>query len=185
MDDIKSLKILIIIILSTIFFYLIYIILYNKQNENFNMLDNKSNILNKNKIHDKMGNVITECEKNKLESNIEIENLKQELSEKNQKEDIRNNYTKYNKSVHNLIIRDIYVPKISFKDKIIIDTDAQLNQLIAEANQFKTNYNVGDIVSKSSNFNVTADDICYKNDINAKRYISGKHRYVIRFNWCC
>lgn len=166
MNDIDSLKILIIVILTLILFNLIYIIISNKQYENFESLNENITHNIKNTIHDKNNSVITGSQKNILKT--EIENLKQKLTRQNQEIAVNKYYTKYNGHVSDLIAKNTTVPKMSFKDKIVINTKADLNNVINEINQFKNNYNVGDIVTKSSDFNITADDICYKNNKKLK-----------------
>ena len=159
-NDNNSLKILIIAILLAILIYLVYVIFSDKQKEKFGSVN--FNILNESKLHNKINSNLSENENLKTK----LENLKQELSNKNNEINKINNYTKYNKSVNNSIIHNAQVPSISFKGKNVINTKAELNKYIGEVDQFKSQYQIGDIVTKSSDFNITAEDICNNHKLN-------------------
>jgi hypothetical protein len=57
---------------------------------------------------------------------------------------------------------DVKLPKSDFKNKILISTQAEYNDFIAKASNYKNLYKVGDVVVNPSNYNITKDNICYK-----------------------
>ena len=96
---------------------------------------------------------------------------------------LSNNYYKIdNSSFNNEIsfINDDFVgirlPASDFKGKTLISTQAEWNNLISKANEYKNLYKVGDVVIKPSEYNISKDTICYKdyethlsNDPNFKK----------------
>ena len=96
---------------------------------------------------------------------------------------LANNYYKIEDSSFNNEITfinndfaDIRLPTSDFNGKNLIKTQQEWNNLLANANGYKNLYNVGDIVIKPSESNITKDTICYKdyethltNDPNFKK----------------
>lgn len=56
------------------------------------------------------------------------------------------------------------LPYIPTENKLLINTENELTNIIDKVKNMKNIYKVGDIVNKNSDFNITATDICYKNN---------------------
>jgi len=61
---------------------------------------------------------------------------------------------------------DVKLPSMDFKNKKIIESEKELNDYINKCSEYKNIYKVGDVVLKSSDDNITKDDICYKDHAN-------------------
>jgi hypothetical protein len=55
---------------------------------------------------------------------------------------------------------------MSFDGYNVINTQSELNSVLGEASAMKNIYNPGDIVTESSSFNVTKNNICYRKGRN-------------------
>jgi len=134
-----SLFIIIIIFLSL---YLISLI-YNSNNpENFN--------------------TISDIDKLKTQTK-ELENI---INQQNRAIMLGRDYNKVSEFDYNSFIQtdfdDIQLPSSTLMNKRLITNNSDLANIITQANNFQNLYKVGDIVSKNSSFNISKDDICYK-----------------------
>jgi len=105
--------------------------------------------------------------------NIEL-SLSKEILEETLKKQKRALYLskRYNKIVNssltdeidfiNIDFEDIQLPTSDFENKQLISTQKDLNDLISEVKEFKNIYKVGDIVTQKSDYNISKDNICYK-----------------------
>lgn len=127
-------------------------------------LDLNSNIKTPQKIMEDLK------EKNK-ELGIIKDTLENKLIEQSQAIYLSQNFNKVDSSSFNdeltyLLVEfaDTKFPELDMKDKKIIDTQTELNTVLAEAKEMKNFYKPGDIVNTSSTFGITKDDICYRHN---------------------
>lgn len=57
---------------------------------------------------------------------------------------------------------DIRLPESDFNNKTLISTQQDWNNLLTKASGYKNLYKPGDVVIKSSDYNISKDTICYK-----------------------
>lgn len=107
--------------------------------------------------------------KNK-ELNLSNEKLEDKIEKQKMDFYIASNYNKINeKSLQNLpmISRQFNssgYPQVDLDDFTIIKNKQNLDKVVQKAKTFKNIYKPGDIVSDNSSFNITKDNICYRNN---------------------
>jgi hypothetical protein len=77
--------------------------------------------------------------------------------------------------------KDIKLPENDFKNKVIIKTQKQWNDLLTQTNKFKNIYKSGDVVVQPSDYNISKDDICYK---DYKTHISNDKDFKNKYPEC-
>ncbi len=136
-----SLFIIIIIFLSL---YLISLIFNSNNTETFNTNPNS--------------------DVDKLKS--QAEELEKIIQQQNRAIYLSQNFNKVSEFDYNSFIEtdfdDIQLPSSTLMDKKLITNNSDLANMIIDANKFKNIYNKGDIVTNNSSFNISKDDICYK-----------------------
>lgn len=115
----------------------------------------------------------------KLTKNNELANIKNKLKlvldEQNKAIFISQNFDKIDESSFankmNFFLADFTntnFPTIDINDKKIIKTESELNKVLSETHNMKNFYRPGDLVELDSNFNITRNDICYRDVDNKK-----------------
>ena len=155
--------------------YLILNLTNNYENENFEEV-NANISLNKDELY-------KQCTLN----NNFILNKNKELEKKNKQQErsiiINNNYNKIDNDFNNDLFykyfEDITLPQLNLNNKVLVNSEVDLNKIKSEMRNFKNIYKVGDIINKSSSENISSDDICYKDfDMNIKSNQDLKNKYT-------
>ena len=105
--------------------------------------------------------------------NKELKNIKNTLQDKLMEQSqaiyLSQNFNKvdpssFNEQLSYLLIdfADTKFPELDMEGKKIINTQSELDNVLSEAAQMKNFYKPGDIVSANSTFNITKDNICYR-----------------------
>jgi hypothetical protein len=98
--------------------------------------------------------------KSMLEENIKKQNRTLFLSENYYK--IEDNSFNNQLEFINDDFANVKLPEKNLNGKTIISNNIDWHNLLTKASEYKNSYNVGDVVLKSSDFNISKDDICYK-----------------------
>jgi hypothetical protein len=100
------------------------------------------------------------------------ENLEEVMKKQIRSLYLANNYYKVDdSSLNNEIMfinddfMDIRLPASDFNGKILIKTPKEWNDLIAKTKTYKNFYKVGDVVLNPSEYNISKDNICYKDHL--------------------
>ena len=78
-------------------------------------------------------------------------------------------------------INDVRLPESEFTNKKLIKTQQEWNNILKKANDYKNLYKVGDVVIKPSDYNITKDDICYKDH---KQIMSSEPDFKTKYPEC-
>ncbi len=147
------------------------------QNENF-FVQNQENILNMTQQE-----LIEQLEK----KNNEISNIKNTVQDALNKQStaiyIAQNFNKIDSESFdnelNFLLYDFASTKFPIidlekytKNGHVIENEDDLKNILTDVSKMKNIYNVGDIVKADSSFNITRNDICYKNSENKFNKIS-------------
>jgi len=76
---------------------------------------------------------------------------------------------------------DIKLPESDLENKRLINTVDEFNDEIKKANGYKNFYKVGDVVIKPSDYNISKDDICYR---DYKKSLSNDSQFKIKYPEC-
>jgi len=155
---------LLYIVLIFIVIFIIYKIIYN-----FSYQEDFAVVSTENKLSPEQ--IMQELQ----QKNNQLSSIKNTLQEKLQEQSkaiyISSNFNKVDSSSFNdelsfllLDFANTKLPTIDTTNKKIIENQTQLNVVLNEAKNMKNFYNPGDIVTESSNFNITRDDICYRSE---------------------
>jgi hypothetical protein len=137
-------------------------------------LDLNARIPDKNLISSKV-NTPQQIMEDLKEKNKELKTIKDTLEnkliEQSQAIFLSQNFNKVDSSSFNdnltyLLVEfaDTKFPELDMEDKKIVNTQTELDTVLAEAKGMKNFYKPGDIVQSSSTFGITKDDICYRHN---------------------
>lgn len=97
------------------------------------------------------------------------ETLQDKLLEQSQAIYLSQNYNRVDPSSFNnqltyLLVdfADTKFPELDMEEKKLIDTQTELDTVLSKANEMKNFYRPGEIVEADSTFNITKNDICYR-----------------------
>ena len=110
------------------------------------------------------------ADKNKELTTIK-DTLENKLIEQSQAIFLSQNFNKVDSSSFNdqlsyLLVEfaDTKLPELDMGDKKIVNTQTELDTVLAQSKNMKNYYSPGDIVNSSSTFSITKDDICYRHN---------------------
>ena len=184
------------IIILLLIIYLVYLIIFNnnlKINESFSDVL----LISPEKIETKKEIAPTPLTSEQLIVNLKVENeelitLKNKLGSLLEEQSrglyLSSNYNKvdvnsFNDELDyvNTYFNDTKLPEINISSYNVINNEQKLNTLLNEAKTFKNIYAPGEKVLKSSNFNITKDDICYN---RYKGKLAGDKNFIVNYPDC-
>ena len=115
--------------------------------------------------------ILYDLTKKNKELNTIKDTLQNKLLEQSQAIYLSQNFNKVDSSSFNDELTYLLVdfantkfPEFDMKNKKIINNQSELNNVLTEVKNMKNIYIPGDIVSSSSTFDISKDDICYRNN---------------------
>lgn len=115
--------------------------------------------------------VMKELEDKNKELNTIKDTLENKLIQQSQAIYLSNNFNKVDSSSFDdqlayLLVdfADTKLPELDMEGKKIVNTQTELDTVLAEAKNMKNFYKPGDIVNSSSTFGIGKDDICYRHN---------------------
>lgn len=174
----------------------------NRPNRPNNRQNNRLNNRPNNRLNNRLNNRQNNRQNNRLNDNETLENLTEKNMElKNMRDTLQNklleqsqaiylsqNFDKVDPSSFNdqlsfLLVdfADTRFPEINMDNKKIINNQNELNNVLSEAANMKNFYKPGDIVNQNSTFDITKNDICYRQN---DRSIKPTPEFIKKFPNC-